>query len=92
MDELCADMKKSNKSVCEPCHGQNHVQYDFSASISGSSRSPAHSGPVNIHDVGKSLKRDLMVGYDKFFTPQLDGDKPVNVSAGLSVASMDMDD
>jgi hypothetical protein len=33
-----------------------------------------------------------MVGYDKFITPQMDGDKPVNVSAGLSVASMDMDD
>ena len=54
--------------------------------------SPTHSGPVNIHDVEKRLKRDLMVGYDKFITPQMDGDKPVNVSAGLSVASMDMDD
>ena len=33
-----------------------------------------------------------MVDYDKFITPQMDDVKPVNVSAGMYIASMDMDD
>ena len=33
-----------------------------------------------------------MVDYDKFITPQMDDDKPMDVSAGMYIASMDMDD
>jgi len=51
----------------------------------------AHEGPTNTHDVEKRLKRDLLLDYDKFVKPQMDNDKPVNVTAGLSIADMDMD-
>jgi nicotinic acetylcholine receptor len=52
----------------------------------------AHSGSYNVLEVQTRLTRDLMANYDMTIAPQMESDQPFNVSAGLSVYTMDMDD
>jgi len=66
------------------------ILYLLALMVTASLAQEGHS--VNVHDVEKRLKRDLMVDYDQFIAPQMDLERPINVSAGLSVYTMDMDD
>lgn len=52
----------------------------------------AHQGSFNVLQVETRLKRDLFDNYDMTLAPLMDSEKPINVSAGLSVYTMDLKD
>jgi len=52
----------------------------------------AHTGSYNVLQVETRLKRDMMDNYDMTMAPQMDSAAPINVTAGMSVYTMDLND